>query len=113
MPVKVVATRYENEMKRALLVGIDRYRQGSPLKGCVNDVQALMPLLARNEDDSPNFACAIKTSTSDKPVSRNNLLEATDALLRPGADIALFYFAGHGQQIDKDVVLVAEDGKGA
>jgi hypothetical protein len=100
-------------MKRALLVGIDRYQSGSPLNGCVNDVNALMPLLARNEDDSPNFSCVTRTSTSDKPVSRKNLLEGLDALLRPGADIALFYFAGHGRQMENDVALVTEDGEGA
>src|SRR5205085_269665 len=85
MPLKVVLPRHGSEMKRALLVGIDRYECVSPLNGCVNDVNALMPLLARNEDDSPNFACVTKTSSSDKPVSRRNLLEAIDALLKRGA----------------------------
>jgi hypothetical protein len=42
-------------MKRALLVGIDEYRQFNNLGGCVNDVRALEPLLAKNEDDSPNL----------------------------------------------------------
>ena len=112
MPVRVVLTSYGNEMKRALLVGIDKYDCLAPLNGCVNDVNALRPLLARNEDDSPNFECVIKTTAGERPVSRVNLLAALEALLRPGADISLFYFAGHGQQVDHDVVLVTQDGRG-
>ena len=113
MPVKVVLPLHEEEMKRALLVGIDSYASAPPLSGCVNDVNALMPLLARNEDDSPNFECKTRTSGSKEPVSRNNLLGAIDGLLRPGARISLLYFAGHGQQVDNDVVLLTEDGRGA
>jgi uncharacterized caspase-like protein len=113
MPLRVVLPRYEQQMKRALLIGIDKYVGVAPLKGCVNDVNALMPLLARNEDDSPNFECVVKTSASEKPVSRRSLLESIDALLNPGADSALFYFAGHGQQVDNDVVLVTQDGQGS
>ena len=100
-------------MKRALLVGVDKYEGAPPLNGCVNDVNALKPLLARNEDDSLNFECIVKTSANEQPVSRRNLLDSIDALLKPGADIALFYFAGHGEQVDNDVVLVSQDGRGS
>lgn len=113
MPVKVVLPRYGDEMKRALLVGIDEYDGMRSLTGCVNDVNALRPLLARNQDDSPNFDCVVRTSSSEIRVSRMNLLEALDALLSPGAGISLFYFAGHGQQVDNDVVLVTQDGGGS
>src|SRR5450759_2117821 len=82
-------------MKRALLVGIDRYDRFGGLKGCVNDVTALSPLLGRNEDDSPNFSCQEQTSALAR-VDRRDLLEALDALFLPGAEVALFYFAGHG-----------------
>lgn len=113
MPLKVLLTGYEEEMKRALLVGIDKYECASPLKGCENDVNALMPLLAKNEDDSPNFECVVKTSASETPVSRRSLLDLIESLLKPGADIALFYFAGHGKQVGNDVVLVSQDGQGS
>ena len=43
-------------MRRALCVGIDRYSFG-PLQGCVNDVERMCVLLAKNEDNSPNFEC--------------------------------------------------------
>ena len=110
MPLKVLLPSYETKMKRALLVGIDKYEFEPQLKGCVNDVEALKPLLSQNEDESPNFGCATKTS-AEEMVGRRNLLDAIDALLKPGADIALFYFAGHGHQIKNDVVLVTQDGR--
>jgi caspase domain-containing protein len=96
-------------MKRALLVGIDDYDNYTALDGCVNDVNALTPLLARHEDDSPNFDCHSATTRSAR-VDRRPLLEDIDTLLAPGADVALFYFAGHGAAAANDVVLVTQDG---
>jgi hypothetical protein len=96
-------------MKRALLVGIDEYVSFSRLRGCVNDVNALLPLLTRNEDDSPNFPCIPLTSATEK-VTRRRLLDSVDQLLAPGADLALFYFAGHGRSEQNDLVLVCQDG---
>jgi uncharacterized caspase-like protein len=96
-------------MKRALLVGIDTYDNFSSLAGCVSDVNAIKPLLARNEDDSPNFECQSFTSDVDR-VGRDDLLEAVDRLLSGGAQQALFYFAGHGAETASDVTLVLQDG---
>ncbi len=96
-------------MKRALLVGIDDYDRFNALGGCVNDVAALTPLLARHEDATPNFDCQTRTSNAGK-VTRAMLLKAVDALLAPGAEVALFYFAGHGAQEAGDVTLVTTDG---
>lgn len=96
-------------MKRALLVGIDAYDKFPLLEGCVNDVYALLPLLARNEDNSPNFNCVYLTSQNGR-IDRGELLEGINALLAPGADISLFYYAGHGKEGSNDVVLVTQDG---
>ncbi len=97
-------------LKRALLVGLDGYDFSPPLGGCVNDVNALHPLLERNEDGSPNFACQSFTSVSHR-MTRSGLLEALQALLASGADVALFYFAGHGAARRGDVVLVTQEGR--
>jgi uncharacterized caspase-like protein len=96
-------------MKRSLLIGIDNYDNFNDLAGCVNDVHALTPLLARHEDGSPNFDCRHYTSNCNR-VDRRTLLDAVDALLSPGADVALFYFAGHGAAAANDVTLVTQDG---
>lgn len=97
-------------MKRALLIGIDKYDKMAPLHGCVNDVNALHPLLTRNEDGSPNFVCQVKTSPGDR-IDRRSLLADIDALLAPGADVALFYFAGHGERKESDVLIATQDGE--
>ncbi len=98
-------------MKRALIVGIDRYDSYPPLAGCVRDAEALEPLLSNNEDGSPNFECRALT-TAEGDVERKDLLEAIDDLFQPGADVALLYFAGHGAAADDDVTLVTQEGTG-
>lgn len=98
-------------LKRALLIGIDEYDNFSPLSGCVSDVGALIPLLARNEDGLPNFDCQALTSGSGR-VDRRNVLKKVGELLAPGADVALLYFAGHGRAVPSDVVAVTQDGDG-
>jgi hypothetical protein len=99
-------------MKRALLVGIDNYTQFSGLSGCINDVRAIEPLLTKNDDGSPNFACVSRTSDTGN-CDRDDVLGDIDALLGGGADVALLYFAGHGHGSDTDVTLVVHDGTGA
>jgi len=96
-------------MKRALLIGIDQYANFTDLAGCVNDVDAVEPLLARNEDSSPNLDCQ-KRTTAAGGATRDGLLRDFDVLLSGGADVALLYFAGHGQSRDNDVGLVTQDG---
>lgn len=92
-------------------MGIDHYPQFGHLAGCVNDATALQPLLSRNEDDSPNFACRLVVGRDDQTaVHRDVLLRRIDELLAPGADFALFYFAGHGASSGGDVSLVTSDG---
>ena len=75
----------------------------------MNDVNALTPLLARNEDNTPNFDCRSSTSGAKK-IDRREMLALIDALLAPGAEVGLFYFAGHGSPTKDDVILVAQDG---
>lgn len=97
-------------MKRALLIGVDSYDHCDDLRGCVNDVNSLLPLLSRNQDDSPNFDCQL-LHTGQRRADRRDMLDAIDRLLAPGADVALLYFAGHGARDSRDVVLVSQDGQ--
>ena len=96
-------------MKRALLVGLNEYDVFSPLAGCVNDVEALAPLLGRNADGSKNFDCVVRSSAADR-VTRDSLLSDCSKLLQAGADVALLYFAGHGHNPGNDVALCTADG---
>lgn len=95
-------------MKRALLVGVDNYANFTALGGCVNDVHAIEPLLARNEDGTVNFNCQVRIAPY--AVTRDALIRDVQALLGPGADIALMYFAGHGAGEGNDVAMCSYDG---
>lgn len=98
-------------MKKALVVGIDDY-PSSPLNACVNDAIGVGGLLEYNGDGSPNFS--VKTLTSNQQLVSCELLHSEIArLLRGDADIALFYFAGHGL-INPDTnagYIVCQDGR--
>lgn len=96
-------------MKRALLVGIEDYLSLTRLNGCVADVTDVAARLASNAEGSPNFFC--QSLTGDKSlVDREALVSVLERLLAPGADVALFYFAGHGVARGNDVVLCVADG---
>jgi hypothetical protein len=96
-------------VKRALLVGIDKYDEFRALAGCVNDVHAVNELLTRHDDGSPNFSCQVLADPT-AGVSRDQLRAGVDRLFAPGADIALLYVAGHGIQRNNDLVLATTDG---
>ncbi len=98
-------------LARALVVGIDNYPTFGNLGGCVNDAAALGPLLARNEDNSPNFDVRkLLSPVGGEPVRRDQVLEALKRLFAPGAQMSLLYFAGHGSSSRGDVVLCTSDG---
>ncbi len=98
-------------MKRALIVGIDDYAD-APLRGCVSDALAIGQLFEKNGDGSPNFSTVTLTS-NDREVSSAILSTALHDLFSSEADIALFYFAGHGI-INPETnagYVVSQDGK--
>ena len=90
---------------RALLIGVDEYDIVDDLSGCAADAAALAPLLARHDNGRPNFDCRLAAGA----VRRDEMLTRLDGLLAPGADVALFYFAGHGKQARGGVALATTD----
>ena len=84
------------ERRRALVVGIDDYPD-APLAGCVNDANAMGKLLRAHEDGSPNFSVKAMLQPS-QVVTRSGLRAALAKLFSDldEADVALFYFSGHG-----------------
>jgi hypothetical protein len=89
------------------LVGIDAYPFG-PLGGCVADADALGKLLARNEDGSRNFDVRLITDPPTK-LTRPALRKAVVKLFEQPAEVALFYFSGHGTENDLGGYLVTPD----
>lgn len=97
-------------MRRALVVGIDAYRD-RPLRGCVADATAVAARLARNEDAKLNFEVRLLTS-ADIVVTSAALNLAVEELFQGDAETVLLYFAGHGilSRETNAGHLVAQDG---
>lgn len=81
-------------MKRALVVGIDDY-PFAPLRGCVNDANAVAGVLEVNGDGAPNFAVKLVTSPAET-VTKASLRESIENLFEGECEVALLYFSGHG-----------------
>ena len=95
--------------KLALLVGIDDYPT-APLAGCVNDATRMHNLLRCHHDDSPNFECRELVAPDDQ-VTRATLKQAVENLFTRQADVALFFFAGHGTANNLGGYLITQDAK--
>jgi hypothetical protein len=100
-------------MRKALIVGIDHYTLISQLTGCVNDSHAVKAILERHADGTVNFVTPrMLTGTGPTDVvERSQLKEAIRELFAGDAEIALFYFAGHGYIEDTGGFLCAGDCK--
>lgn len=98
-------------MKKALVVGIDKYST-SPLTGCVNDAVAIANTLERNGDGSPNFSVKLLNS-DDTDVTSSVVHDALVNLFQGDAETALFFFAGHGiiNPATNAGYIVSQDGK--
>jgi hypothetical protein len=84
-------------MRLALIIGINYYQHGSPLYGCVDDAHAVKAVLERNGDGTVNFDCMLDTGTGPTDrVDRADLKDRVEELFKHDAEVALFYFAGHG-----------------
>lgn len=84
-------------MRKALIIGINYYEHSSSLYGCVDDAHAVKAVLERNDGGTVNFDCMLHTGTGPSDhVSRNKMKDSIKELFKTEAEIALFYFAGHG-----------------
>jgi hypothetical protein len=81
-------------LRKALVIGINDY-PGAPLRGCVNDANAIGNVLATHSDGAPNFAIKLMTSPNEA-ITRPALRSAIDTLFSGDPDVALLYFSGHG-----------------
>ncbi|CAN5421497.1 caspase family protein [soil metagenome] len=98
-------------MRKALIVGIDHYPHIGDLSGAVNDAHAVKNVLERNADGTLNFPTPqlLAGTGVGADVTRVELKESVRELFADDADIALFYFAGHGHIEDTGGYLCASD----
>ena len=98
-------------MRKTLIVGIDHYTYIGDLSGAVNDAHAVKNVLERNADGTLNFPTPhlLVGTGPGAEVTRLELKESVRKLFADDADIALFYFAGHGYIEDTGGFLCASD----
>ena len=84
-------------MKKALLIGINKYQlPGNNLNGCINDVQVIRDLLIK----SYGFDQSNITILTDNDATGNNIINALNHLTSSGpSDSLVFHYSGHGTRI--------------
>ena len=92
-------------MKKALVIGIDDYGGNADLRGCCNDAEIISEILERNGDGSKNFDVRILKNVSSKGTLKSLVKECFTG----DADIALFYYSGHGHVDVEGGYLVTPD----
>ena len=77
--------------RKALVVGINDYPT-CPLRGCCNDSEAIKDLLSNHGNGDPNFSVWKK----DNVATKGELRVLIEKCFEGDADVALFYYSGHG-----------------
>lgn len=90
--------------RKALVVGIDNYPI-HPLNGCCNDSEAIKDLLANHGNGDPNFEVWQKNNVETK----GELKELIGQCFEGDADVAVFYYSGHGHVDSVGGYLVTPD----
>lgn len=84
-------------MRKALIIGINYYKEVSNLNGCVNDAYNVKDVLERNADGTLNFDINLMTATDEETIITKNILKDNiENLFSGDPEIALFYYSGHG-----------------
>lgn len=91
-------------VRKALVVGINDYPT-CPLTGCCNDSEAIKDLLTNHGNGDPNFAVWKK----DNVLTKGELRSLIEQCFEGDADVALFYFSGHGHIDSVGGYLVTPD----
>ena len=101
---------------RALLTGINRYKMGANLAGCVNDVLAFSKLFGENKAE---FGNPLVERLTDEAATVSHISKSLTKLARSSQpdDVLLFHFSGHitqsaehrpNSRVTRDI-LVAHD----
>jgi uncharacterized caspase-like protein len=97
-------------MKRALVIGINKYDSGNNLNGCVNDANQVHSLISTNEDQTKNFDSCLMTTDSHR-IDIATLKQKMIELFDKEADMAFFYFSGHGAMTSLGGAICTSDAK--
>ena len=92
-------------MKKALLIGINAYPTGNELHGCIEDIDCLERVIARNGDGSLNFHVKKMPDVQ----SSGEVMDRICELFNGNSDTALLYFSGHGYVNETGAEIVMPD----
>lgn len=97
-------------MRKALIIGIDHYKNLSPLYGCVNDSYNVKSILEYHSDGTRNFGIKHEVASSDRDaIDRGKLKDNITELFEDDSEIALLYFAGHGHIENNSGYLITSE----
>lgn len=88
--------RRKKLVRKALIIGVNDYDNISSLNWCENDAVGMEQALERNADGNPNFSVQLLTTNNPMGVRGIQTKQKIRELFQGDADVALFYFAGHG-----------------
>jgi len=99
---------------KALLVGINQYMDSNNLSYCVQDAISLQRILSDNKhgmNEENNIRLMIDDSDVYNKPTRNNILNNLRSLSKNAQsdDIILFFFAGHGMEIQGEGFILPSD----
>ena len=98
--------------RKALIVGVDYYKHGDLLFGCVDDAYAVKDVLEQHDDGAVNFDCMLLTGTRPTDqVARGDLKDMIKELFKTDDEISLLYFSGHGHIEATGGYLLTSDSK--
>lgn len=107
-------------VRRALLIGINKYIHVPRLNGSLNDVETMRQVLTSHLGFLPQHV----TTVTDEAATRAGILAALERLVRETGprDIVYLHYSGHGSQVQDfngdeqddrlDETLIPQDGRG-
>lgn len=93
-------------MRKALLIGINRYPPGNELIGCIEDINDVRAVLEKNGDGSANFDIEMLPDVQTKREAMQSIRRLFDG----NGEMSILYFSGHGYVNDTDAELAFPDG---
>lgn len=107
-------------VRRALLIGINKYVNVPPLQGSLNDVNTMRQVLISHLGFLPQHV----TTVTDEAATRDGIFAALERLVRDARpqDIVYVHYSGHGSQVQDfngdekddrlDETLIPQNGRG-
>jgi hypothetical protein len=99
---------------KALSIGINRYSESGSLSCCVQDAESLAEILSNSEygaNDKKNIRLMTDKSEELEKPTRTNIINNILSLSKTAqpTDTILFFFAGHGMEIDGEGFVLPSD----